>query len=99
MNNDAIHVCGTIGVALASFSHQCADWAGPPAAAAAADRILAATETVLVAGTDDAGIQLGELTVTIDTASAPPTRVEYRAIVIQLACRGTTLPFATFGAG
>ena len=99
MNNDAIHVCGTICVALASFSHQGADWAGSPTGAAAADRILSATEAVLVAGADDARVQLGELAVTIDTASAPPARVEDRAVVVQLACRRTTLAFTTLGAG
>src|SRR5215216_5088301 len=99
MNNDAIDVCGTIGVALASLSHQGPDGAGPPASAVAADRVLPAIEAVLVARTDDTGIEFGELAVTIDTASAPPAGVEDRAVVVQLACRRTTLAFTTLGAG
>ena len=85
MNDDAIKAHGAVGVALASLSHQGADRARSPAGAVAADRVLPAAETVLVTGTDDAGVELGELAMTVDTTSAPPAGVEHRAVGVELA--------------
>ena len=85
MNDNAIQGCGPIGVALASLSHQGPNGTGPPASAVAADRVLPAIEAVLVASTDHAGVELGELALSADTASAPPAGVEHRAVVVELA--------------
>ena len=96
MNDDAIQRGGPIGVALASLSHQGPDGAGPPASAVAADRVLPAIEAVLVARTDDAGIELGELAVTIDTTAAPQAGVEHCAIGFELASPGKALALIAF---
>jgi hypothetical protein len=99
VNDDALKVCGSIRVALTPLSHQGADGARSPAGAVAADRVLPAAKTVLVTGTDDAGVELGELTLTVDTAPAPQAGVEHGAVGVELARRGTTLTLATFRAG
>lgn len=85
MNDDAIKAHGAVGVALTSLSHQGADRARSPAGALAADRVLPTGETVLVTVTDDARVELGELTPAVNTASAPPARVEHCAVRVVLA--------------
>ena len=85
MNDDAIKTHGPDGVTLAPLSHQGADRARSPAGAVAADRVLPAAKTIFIAGTDDTGVELGELALAVDTASAPPTGIEDRTVGVELA--------------
>ena len=96
MNDDPIKVHGADGLALAALAHQGSGGARSPAGAATADRVLPAGEAVVVAGADDAGVELGELAVAIDTAATPQAGVEHRAISVELACPGIALALVTF---
>jgi len=99
VDDDPVKTHRAVGVAFASFPHQSAHWTRSPAGAVAADRVLLVAKTVLITDTDDAGVELGELAMTVDAASAPPAGVEHRAVAVELACRGTTLALTTFRAG
>jgi hypothetical protein len=85
VNDDAVEVCRSSRVALATFPHQGAIGARSPAGAVAADRVLPTAKTLVIAGTDDAGVELGELALSVDTASAPPAGIEHRAVRVELA--------------
>ena len=98
MNDDAIKAHRAVGVALAPLSHQRSDGARSPAGTVAADRVLSTAKTVIVAGTDDAGIELGELAPAVDTTSTQPAGIEHRALGVELAPRGTALAITTFEA-
>ena len=99
MNDDAIKIHRAVGVALAPLTHQRARGTRSPAGAVAADHALPLAKTVVITGTDDAGIELGELAMSVDTTSAPTAGVEDRAVGVELARRGATLALTTFGAG
>jgi hypothetical protein len=98
VNDDPVKTHRAVGVALAPLTHQRARGTRSPAGAVAADHGLPLAKTVVITGTDDAGVELGELAMTIDAASAPQAGVEYRAVAVELACRGTTLALTTFRA-
>jgi hypothetical protein len=99
VNDDPVKTHRAGGLAFAPLSHQSARGTRSAAGTVAANRVLPLAKTVVITGTDDAGIELGELAMTVDTASAPQTRVEHRAVAVELACRGTTLALTTFRAG
>ena len=84
-NDDAIKARGAGGLALAPLAHEGAGGAWSPAGAAATDRILPVANAVIFAGADDARVELGELTPAVNTASAPPARVEHCAVRVVLA--------------
>lgn len=94
-NNDAITGRGPGRLALTSLSHHHARGAWSPAGAIATDDILPAVDTVLVTRANVARVNLGELTLTTDTASTPQTRVQYRTVDVRVAGRRTTLARAT----
>ena len=78
-------------MALAALSHQGADGARAPTGATAADRVLSIGYAIIIAGADDAGIELGELAVTVCTTAPPLAWVEHRAVAVKLASCGVTL--------
>ena len=91
MNNDAIEARGAVGVALAALSHQGADGTRTPAGTAAAGRVLSIGYAIIIAGADDAGIELGELAVTVCTTAPPLAWIEHRAVAVEFASSGVTL--------
>jgi hypothetical protein len=72
-------------MAFAALAHHHALRTRSPAGAVAADRVLPIAKAVLITGTDDAGVELGELAMTVDSASAPPAGIEHRAVTVELA--------------
>jgi hypothetical protein len=85
VDDDPVKADRADGLAFAPFPHQRARWTGSPAGAVAADRVLPIAKAVLITGTDDAGVELGELAMTVDSASAPPAGIEHRAVTVELA--------------
>ena len=80
MNDDAVKAHGSEGVALAPFSHQGAVGAGPPAGTVTADRVRRTAQALLIAGTDDTGVELGELATAFSAAAAPQAWIEHGTI-------------------
>src|SRR5688500_3908718 len=91
VDDDPVKTHRAVGVAFAPLSHQGARGTRSPAGAVAADCVLPLTKTVDITRANDAGVELSERAMTVDTASAPPAGVEHRAVTVELACRGTTL--------
>ena len=71
MNDDALKVHGSEGLALAPFSHNGAIGAGPPAGSVAADRVRPIAQALLITGTDDTGVELGELATPVAATFSP----------------------------
>src|SRR5918993_2272942 len=94
-NDHAVKCRGPDRLALTPFAHQHPRGARSAAGAIAADGVLPTIHTVQVGRAHVARVNLGELALTADSASTPPTRVEHRAVVVKVAGSGTALALAT----
>ena len=80
MNDDAVEVRGSVNLALTPFSHHGAIGAGPPTGTVAADRVRPAAQALVVADTDNTGVELGELATAFSAASAPLAWIEHGTV-------------------
>jgi hypothetical protein len=90
-DNEPIAGPGTVSAAFAALSHNRAIRTGKLASSVAAGGVVAALQAVIITGTDDARIELEELTLPRLATHAAPAWVEDRTFFVFLAQLDATL--------